>query len=75
MSELSEFIICRNEKIVAADVRAVVIRRPMHDDIFGKFSLLQLLSVRKRLPGLDIHAMAIEFFQLFACAGKLTIRL
>lgn len=75
MSELRESVICQNEKFVAADVRAVVIRQSMGNDILCKFSPLQLLSVWKRLPGLDSPSMEIEVFQLFGCSGKLAIRL
>ena len=75
VSELRESVICRNEKIVTADVRAVVIRWPMRNDILCKFPPFQLLSVRKRLPGLDSPAMEIEVFQLFTGSGKFAIRL
>lgn len=75
MSELCGSVICRNEKIVAADVQGVVIRWPMENDILCKFAPFQLLSVRKRLPGLDNPAMEIEVFQLFTGSGKIAIRL
>ena len=52
-AQLGEAVIGADEEVVAADVMIVIIRWTVRRHGFGKFTPLQLDSVRELLPGKD----------------------